>query len=145
MTRPITPLIAADILIELVDQAGRPLVLIQRRHPPLGWAIPGGFVDLGETMEQAAIREAREETSLEVGLIALLGLYSNPARDPRGHTVSAVYVAEARGEPLARDDALALGLFQLDCLPASLVFDHGMVLEDYRRYKQDGRVAPIRI
>jgi 8-oxo-dGTP diphosphatase len=145
MTRPITPLIAADILIELVDQAGRPLVLIQRRHPPLGWAIPGGFVDLGETMEQAAIREAREETSLEVGLIALLGLYSNPARDPRGHTVSAVYVAEARGEPLARDDALALGLFQLDRLPASLVFDHGMVLEDYRRYKQDGRVAPIRI
>ena len=90
MSRPVTPLLTVDIIIEMVDRPGRPVVLIERRNPPPGWALPGGFVDVGETLEQAAVREAREETSLEVALKTLLGNYSDPARDARGHTVSAV-------------------------------------------------------
>jgi 8-oxo-dGTP diphosphatase len=111
MSAPVTPLLAADAIIELVDRPGRPIVLIERLNPPYGWAIPGGFVDVGERMEAAAIREAAEETGLAVTLRALLGIYSDPARDPRGHTVTAVYVAEARGEPRAMDDARALQVF----------------------------------
>ncbi|MEJ2552946.1 MAG: NUDIX hydrolase [Gammaproteobacteria bacterium] len=105
MAAPVTPLLAADIIIEMADRPGRPIVLIERRNPPFGWALPGGFVDVGESLERAALREALEETSLQVVLTTLLGCYSAPQRDPRRHTVSAVYVAEARGEPLARDDA----------------------------------------
>ena len=101
LTKPITPLLAADAIIELADYPGRPIVLIERLNPPFGWAIPGGFVDVGETLEQAAVREAKEETGLEVKLKTLLGIYSNPQRDPRGHTVTAVYIAEADGTPIA--------------------------------------------
>lgn len=144
MSRPVTPLLAADAIIELVDQPGRPIVLIERRNPPLGWAIPGGFVDVGETMEQAAMREAQEETSLAVTLVALLGIYSNPDRDPRGHTVTAVYVAQAFGTPRAADDAKHLEAFTLERLPSVLAFDHGTVLEDYRRFRYTGEVAPLR-
>lgn len=145
MTRPETPLIAADAIIELADRPERPIVLIERLNPPHGWAIPGGFVDLGERMEQAAVREALEETGLRVTLRALLGLYSDPARDPRGHAVTAVYVAEARGEPRALDDARALGVFDLDDLPAQLAFDHRLVLADYRAYRASGIPAPLRL
>lgn len=145
MTRPETPLIAADAIIELADRPGRPIVLIERLNPPHGWAIPGGFVDLGERMEQAAVRESLEETGLRVTLRALLGLYSDPARDPRGHTVTAVYVAEARGEPQALDDARALGVFSLDDLPTKLAFDHALVLADYRAYRAGGIPAPLRL
>ncbi len=144
MPRPVTPLIAADAIIELVDRPGRPIVLIERLNPPYGWAIPGGFVDVGERVETAAVREAREETGLEVRLTALLGLYSDPARDPRGHTVTAVYVAEAQGPAEARDDARALDLFPIESLPAQLAFDHALVLEDYRRYRRSGVAAPLR-
>ena len=144
MPRPTTPLIAADAIIELVDRPGNPIVLIERKHPPHGWAIPGGFVDVGETVESAAIREAKEETSLEVELITLLGLYSHPARDPRGHTVTAVYVARAHGEPRAADDAMHLEVFNLDQLPAPLAFDHAQVLADYARYRTQGLLAPLR-
>lgn len=144
MARPETPLIAADAIIELVDRPDRPIVLIKRRNPPLGWAIPGGFVDLGERVEQAAVREALEETGLRVRLRALLGLYSDPTRDPRGHTVTAVYVAEAWGEPRALDDALALGVFDLAAIPDHLAFDHAQVLADYRAHRQTGRLAPLR-
>lgn len=145
MTRPETPLLAADAIIELRDRPGRPIVLIERRNPPPGWAIPGGFVDLGERIEQAAVREALEETGLRVTLKALLGLYSDPARDPRGHTVTACYVAEAEGEPRALDDALNLAVFDIDRLPQSLAFDHALVLADYRAFRASGRLAPLRL
>ena len=144
MPRPITPSLAADAIIELIDRPGRPIVLIERAHPPLGWAIPGGFVDVGETVEQAATREAREETGLEVRLTALLGIYSDPSRDPRGHTVTAVYVAEAVGAPNAADDARHCQIFLPDDLPQPLAFNHAQVLDDYRQFRATGRVAPLR-
>ncbi|MEW6036875.1 MAG: NUDIX hydrolase [Pseudomonadota bacterium] len=145
MPRPETPALAADAIIELIDRPGRPIVLIERRFPPLGWAIPGGFVDVGETVERAAIREALEETSLTVSLRALLGLYSDPARDPRGHTVTAVYVAEATGDPQAADDAKTCRIVSPDDLPSPLVFDHAKVLADYRRFRDRGQPAPLRV
>jgi len=145
MTKPVTPLLAADALIELVNQPGRPIVLIERKNPPYGWAIPGGFVDIGETLEAASIREAKEETSLDVELKTLLGIYSNPQRDPRGHTVTAIYIAESTGTPVAADDARSVGVFTLDNLPEPLAFDHAMVLEDYRCYRETGVIAPLRI
>lgn len=144
MARPVTPLIAADAIIELVDYPSRPIVLIERRFPPPGFAIPGGFVDVGESLEQAAVREAREETGLEVKLKALLGLYSDPKRDSRGHTVTAVYVAEASGTPVAADDAKSIFIADADTLPEPLAFDHAMVLADYRRFRETGQVAPLR-
>ncbi|MGH8335854.1 MAG: NUDIX domain-containing protein, partial [Gammaproteobacteria bacterium] len=101
MPRPVCPPIAADAIIEIGDR----IVLIERKNTPYGWAIPGGFVDFGETVEHAAIREAKEETSLDVELHALLGVYSRPDRDPRGQTISVVYVGRAAGTPVAQDDA----------------------------------------
>ncbi|HHM06272.1 MAG TPA: NUDIX hydrolase [Gammaproteobacteria bacterium] len=145
MGRPRTPLLAADIIIELGDRPGRPIVLIERKYPPLGWALPGGFVDLGERLEQAAVREAWEETRLKVRLKALLGCYSDPARDPRGHTVSAVYVAEGEGPPRARDDARRVGVFAIDDLPFELAFDHARILADYAVFRASGRPAPLRV
>jgi 8-oxo-dGTP diphosphatase len=144
MPKPITPLLAADTIIELTDFPDRPIVLIERANPPYGWAIPGGFVDLGEIVEQAAVREAKEEVELEVHLIALLGIYSDPIRDSRGHTVTAVYVAEAAGIPVAADDAKNCRLFRLDELPETLAFDHAQVLSDYKKYRETGQVAPLR-
>ena len=108
MIEPVTPLLTVDVIIELTDRPGRPVVLIERRNEPLGWALPGGFVDRGETLEQAACREAKEETGLNVQLQVLLGCYSDPKRDPRGHTASAVYIGEAVGTPVAQDDAKAV-------------------------------------
>lgn len=144
MPKPITPLLAADAIIQLTDRPGRPFVLIERANPPFGWAIPGGFVDIGETVEQAAIREAREETGLDVRLTALLGIYSNPQRDPRNHTVTAVYLAEATGTPKADDDAKNLDTFTFDTLPATLAFDHDQVLADFKRYLETESPAPLR-
>ena len=144
MGRPVTPLIAADIIIELVDQPGRPILLIERKNPPHGWAIPGGFVDVGESLEQAAVREAQEEVSLKVSLKTLLGCYSNPTRDSRGHTVSAVYVAEATGTPRAADDAANVQLFTPEQFPQQLAFDHALILADYLNYRQTGQTAPLR-
>lgn len=121
------PFPTVDIIIEL---AGK-IVLIKRKNPPHGWAIPGGFVDYGESLEQAAIREAREETSLEVTSLRLLGCYSDPARDSRMHTISTVFIATAKGQPQAADDAAELALFSLDQLPEQLCFDHARILTDY--------------
>ena len=143
MFKPVTPLLAADAIIELVDRPGRPIVLIERKNPPYGWAIPGGFVDVGERLEIAAIREAKEEVCLEVKLKALLGVYSDPQRDNRGHTVTAIYIAEASGEPRAADDAKNLAIFDLDNLPGKLAFDHKQVLEDYRKFRETGQVAAL--
>lgn len=144
MSRPVTPQIAADIIIELTDRPGRPIVLIERLYPPHGWAIPGGFVDVGETLETAARREAQEEVGLAVRLTALLGNYSDPARDARGHTVTAVYVAEATGTPIAADDARKAVIVDSENLPAPLAFDHALVLADYRRFRATGQPAPLR-
>lgn len=144
MVSPVTPRLTVDTIIELNDRPGRPIVLIERKNPPHGWALPGGFVDIGETLETAAIREAREETSLNVTLTCLLGCYSDPARDPRGHTASAVYIATAHGEPRAADDAKALSVFTLDALPAALAFDHAQILRDYVHYRQHGELPSPR-
>ena len=132
MARPETPALTVDVVIELVDRPGRPVVLIERRNPPPGCALPGGFVDIGETVEAAARREALEETGLEVRLRSLLGVYSDPARDPRLHTVSIVYIGEARGEPRSGDDAAAVRVTSLEDLPP-LAFDHARILADYAR------------
>lgn len=127
------PLPTVDILIEI---PGRGVVLIQRKYPPHGWALPGGFVEVGETLEAAARREALEETGLAVELLRQFHTYSDPDRDPRGHTVSTVFLARATGEPRAADDAAAVAVFPLDALPSPLAFDHARILEDYgsRRY-----------
>jgi len=143
MYTPITPLLAADIIIELTDFPGRPIVLIERANPPYGWAIPGGFVDVGEIVECAAKREAQEEVGLDVHLTTLLGIYSDPIRDARGHTVTAVYVAEASGTPVAADDAKNCRIFDFETLPNELAFDHAQVLADYRNYRETGQVAPL--
>ncbi|MCK4951610.1 MAG: NUDIX hydrolase [Gammaproteobacteria bacterium] len=131
MSLPVTPLLTVDIIIELADKPAGTVLLIERKNPPHGWALPGGFVDVGETVEQAAVREAREETGLDVSLKRLLGVYSDPSRDSRMHTVSIVYVAEARGEPLAGDDAKNAQCFEMGKLP-DLAFDHQQILSDYQ-------------
>ncbi len=121
------PLPTVDVIIAL--QEG--IVLIRRKNPPFGWALPGGFVDYGESLEAAAIREAREETSLEVTLLSQLGAYSDPRRDPRHHSITVVFTARAAGEPKAADDAAEIGVFNQQNLPEDLAFDHGEILRDY--------------
>ena len=143
MPRPETPALAADAIIELVDLPERPIVLIERKNPPPGWAIPGGFVDIGESVPNAAIREALEETCLQVRLQCLLGCYSDPARDPRGHTVSMIYVAQAHGEPRAADDAANVGIFDPADISVPLAFDHEQILWDYLQYRRTGIVPAI--
>lgn len=125
------PLPTVDIIIEI--QNG--IVLIERKNKPYGWALPGGFVDYGESLEQAAIREALEETNLQVTLQGQLRTYSDPDRDPRHHTISTVFIATGEGSPQAGDDAANLGIFSQQNLP-KLVFDHARILDDYYKYKK---------
>ena len=140
MPAPKTPALTTDIIIELKDRPDVPIVLIRRKNPPHGWALPGGFVDVGESVEHAAVREAEEETALRVTLKTLLGCYSDPRRDPRSHTASAVYIAEAVGEPRAQDDAAGVAIFNPEALPAPLVFDHARILRDYLIWRRQGKL-----
>jgi 8-oxo-dGTP diphosphatase len=130
-----TPLLTTDIIIEVSD---RGIVLIERKNPPHGWALPGGFVDYGESLEKAAVREAKEETSLDVVLTEQFYTYSDPRRDTRHHTVSTVFIASAEGEPRGADDAKVARLFQEKDLPTPLVFDHARILRDYFAFKKSG-------
>jgi 8-oxo-dGTP diphosphatase len=122
------PVLTVDIIIRI---PGKGIVLIERKNPPLGWALPGGFVDYGESLETAAVREAIEETNLELEELKQFRAYSTPERDPRQHTVTMVFTAVGRGEPRASDDARNLGLFRPEELPTNLAFDHSQILKDY--------------
>lgn len=131
------PVPTVDIIIEIQREDGKEgIVLIKRKNPPHGWAIPGGFVDYGESLEEAAVREAKEETSLDVQLKKQLHTYSDPDRDPRQHTISTVFVASARGRPKAEDDAQEIGIFTKEEINFSLAFDHNKILTDYFEWKK---------
>jgi len=126
------PVPTVDVVIEM---SGGGIILVRRKNAPLGWALPGGFVDYGETLEEAAMREALEETSLKVSLTGLLGVYSSPDRDPRQHTISTVFIATASGHPRANDDAAEIGTFTEQDIPPSLAFDHAKIIADYFKRK----------
>ena len=140
MRRQRNPVPTVDIIIEILKKDGQEgIILIKRKNPPYGWALPGGFVDYGETLEEAAIREAKEETSLDIRLKFQMHTYSDPDRDPRQHTITTVYIAQAEGDPVARDDAEEIAVFSRDELNFSLAFDHKKILEDYFERKSKER------
>src|SRR6218665_650524 len=130
------PVPTVDCIIEL---AGERVVLIRRRNPPLGWALPGGFVDEGERLDVAVVREVKEETGLDVELVEQFFTYSDPARDPRRHPLSTVFIGRAHGEPRGADDAAEARAFPVEALPTELCFDHGTILPDYLTYKRTGQ------
>jgi len=134
-----TPFVAVDGIVMLYDdqEQCRGMVLIERKNPPHGMALPGGFVDIGESCEHALVREMKEETSLDVEIVRLHGVYSDPQRDPRFHTVSAVYVCKAYGEPKAADDAKKCFVYPLDEIPMEkLVFDHAKIISDFKERRE---------
>ena len=128
------PLPTADVIVSI----GGKVVLIRRRNPPYGWAIPGGFIDWGESAEDAAAREMHEEIGLELTGLRQFHTYSDPSRDPRGHTITVVFTAEAVATPRAGDDAADAGLFDPADPPKPMAFDHASILEDYRKYLETG-------
>src|SRR5215475_5893323 len=136
MASPRNPVPTVDTIIELASGG---IVLIRRKNPPPGWALPGGFIDYGESAEHAAVREALEETSLQVQLIELLHVYSDPNRDPRQHTIATVFIARASGVPQGADDAAEAAVFYEDTIPTPLAFDHAKILSDYFVYKRTGQ------
>jgi 8-oxo-dGTP diphosphatase len=135
------PTPTVDMLIELDGKPGT-LVFIERNNEPRGFALPGGFVDEGEFVADAAVREAKEETSLDVDVVELFHVYSDPSRDPRKHTVSTVFIGRARGEPKGGDDAARTIVCTPDELPGKLVFDHAVIVGDYVTYKRTGKRPP---
>ena len=126
------PIPTVDIIIQIESEG---IVLIKRKNPPYGWALPGGFVDYGESLEEAAVREAKEETDLDVKLIEQFHTYSDPKRDPRHHSISTVYIARAKGTPQAKDDAAEIGIFNELNMPDEIAFDHHSILKDYFKSK----------
>ncbi len=130
----------ADCIIEL---PGNRIVLVRRASPPLGWALPGGFVDEGEALHVAAAREAKEETGLTVEIVEQFFTYSDPKRDPRQHNISTVYIARALGMPQGGDDAAEARTFELDAIPKDLCFDHATILSDYLNYRRTGQRRKI--
>jgi 8-oxo-dGTP diphosphatase len=137
------PTPTVDVLIELATAPGQ-LVFVERKNEPRGLALPGGFVDEGEWVADAAVREAKEETGLDVELVELFHVYSNPKRDPRQHTVSTVFVGRAAGLPVGGDDAARCIVAAPDALPGPLVFDHATIVADYVAYKRTGARPPAR-
>jgi len=132
------PIPTVDIIIEIERENGQEgIILIKRKNPPHGWALPGGFVDYGESLEEAAVREAKEETSLDIRLKSQFHTYSDPKRDPRKHTISTVYVATAQGKPKAQDDAQDIGIFTKEEINFPLAFDHQKILADYFKQKNN--------
>lgn len=125
--------------VDAVIERDGSVVLVRRRFEPIGWALPGGFVDPGEKVGDAAVREAKEETGLDVTLGELLHVYSDPARDPRRPTLSVVFTATATGQIVAGDDAGEAAWFPLDALPSPIVFDHAAILRDYVAFRATGR------
>jgi len=119
------------LTVDCIIDINSKIVLIERKNLPYGWALPGGFVDEGETVEDAVIREMKEETNLSLENLQQFHVYSDPLRDPRGHTVSVVFTAIGVGEPKAQDDAKEIGLFNSDTLPEDIAFDHRKILSDY--------------
>jgi 8-oxo-dGTP diphosphatase len=136
---PRGPFPTVDVIAEMPDGG---IVLVRRKHPPPGWALPGGFIEAGESAAAAARRELREETGLDVELVELFHVYSDPARDPRGPTLGVVFIGRARGIPTGADDAAEARVFPPDALPAPLAFDHALILADYRRYRREGLRPP---
>ena len=122
------PIPTVDIIIEIESKG---IVLIKRKNPPYGWALPGGFVDYGESLEEAAVREAKEETDLDLELIEQFHTYSDPQRDTRKHTITTVFIAKAKGNPIACDDAVEIGIFTKNDIPHPLAFDHENILMEY--------------
>jgi len=135
MFEPKTPYLAVDGVVRLWEgERFKGIVLIERRYEPLGYALPGGFVEVGETVEKAVLREVKEETGLDAQIVKLLGVYSEPNRDPRFHVVSVVFVLDAYGEPKGGDDAKKAVVFPIEDLPFDkIVFDHAKILKDYLR------------
>lgn len=126
---PVTPRLTVDAVIRTSEG----IVLVKRRHPPFGWALPGGFVEVGETVEQAVVREAFEETGLKISRLWLVGVYSDPSRDSRFHTCGVVFGADSDGEPVGADDAMEAKVFNEESFPDDIAFDHRRIIDDFLR------------